>query len=169
MIGAHHQFGQQANGNKLDAHEDEQNRKQKQGPVGQSHAEKLALDGHDEADQNTQRRGEYAHRAKNMQRTGGVAEHEFHGDQIQNHPDCAGYPVFGLAETSGAMIDLDLGKRNAHAAGNGRNEPVHFTVQVDILNNFPAKGFQGAAVIVQSYPGHPGYQAIGHLRGQPPR
>ena len=124
--------------------------------VRQPHAEQRSERAHPEPEE-----------AEDLQRPRRIADQELDGEEIEHHPDGARDAVLRRAVDAPAVVDDVLGDRDAHLAGDRRQEPVHLAVQLHRLHDLGAKHLQRAAIIVELHAGHLRDDPVGNHRRQP--
>ena len=162
VVGARHQLGQQAEGDQLDADEQQHHAEQQQRAIGDA----LVLEQPDVAqvadDQRAEAAGDDADQPEDLQRPRRVVQQELHGREVEDHADGARQSVLGDAGAARAMVDDHLGDRDADLAGDRRQEAVHLAVEAQRLDHLGAKHLQRTAVVVQRHAGRPRDQLVGH-------
>ena len=172
MVGPDHDLGQKAQSDELEADDDEQHRQEKERPVAEAFIEKEPFVRHEHGQARAQKSGQKTEKTENLQRAGRVTLQKFDGHEVEENARGPENGVLGAAPAPRPVVDGNLGQNNAQARGDGGNEAVHLAVETEILDDFPAEGFEGASVVVQFDSGDPGDQPVGdhggNAAGQPP-
>src|SRR4030042_2570195 len=66
-------------------------------------------------------------------------------------------------------MDLNLGDEHSDVRGDGRDEAVELSVELDAFHNLAAKGLGRAAEVMKLDAGETGDQPVGRVRGQAAR
>lgn len=86
---------------------------------------------------------------ENVDGLGPKVPKELHGYQIQHHLERPVDPVLGRAVLARVVVDDDLGDRSACLLDKCREEPVHLTVDLDVLDVLGTINLEGAAHVVE--------------------
>ncbi len=97
--------------------------------------------GHGQQEEKPDGQEREAYASKNLHGFGAVGEEEFDREQIQDHPESSRYSIFRRAELARMVCDRYFRYPGSYPACEGRDEAVHFAIEVDILHNIAAVGF----------------------------
>ena len=105
-----------------------------------------------------------AERAEEVHRAGEIFEQELDGEDVEHHAEGAADAVVGIARGTRHVADGHFDHTRAVKAGQGGNEAVEFAVEVDVLEDFGAVGFEGGAEIAEVHAAGLGHQPVGDAR-----
>src|SRR5215813_7721061 len=100
-------------------------------------------------DQESQTTAAKSKHTKHVQRPGGITDQKLNGQKIEDHPQGSRNPILRVSSEPRAMIHFELGDLGAALVSDGRNETMHFTVELQIFSDFAPHRLQCTAVIVQ--------------------
>ena len=105
-------------------------------------------------------------RAQQVLRPLAVADHEFHGQQIEQALGQPRDAVFRFAELARPMADDDFADAKALGRREHRHEAVQLAVEPNFVHHLAAEGLQAAVVIVQVDARQLAHEPIEHPRRQ---
>src|SRR5579863_2616630 len=167
VIVAHLQLAEQADGEHLDAGDDEHSADNEERTVLIHHVLVRIEDLEGEQDGGDDGAGDdaqSAEAAEEMQRAAHVAEQEADGEQIEEDAEGAADAVVALAALAIHVLDRDFADGRAIPRGERGNEAVHLAVERDVLDDFAAIGLEGSAEVVDVDAGEPGHEPVGAAR-----
>ena len=168
VVVAHLQLAQQADGQQLNAGEDEHAGNHKQRAVLVHYMLMRVEDLHAQQNGRENAAEENAQRAKaaeEVQRPREVLEQKADGEQIEEDAEGAADAVVALAALALHVLDRNLADGGAVPAGQRGNEAMHFTVERNVVDDFAAIGLVGSAEVVNVHVGELGHQPVGAARG----
>src|SRR6202034_3398439 len=163
VVGAGEQLADQTDGEKLNTTDQQGYAEKQQRPVGQHQAfveENLADEGPD-LDCATGAQSGETEQTEKLERPRRIIEQEFHADQIEQHADRARDAVIRFAALARNIRDRNLRDRCPGPARQRRNETVQLAVEIDLVQDFAAIGFERGAKVVQVHARKLGHQSIG--------
>jgi hypothetical protein len=94
-----------------------------------------------------------------------VAEKETDGEQVEEDADGARETVVGLPCCSRRVGDGHFADAGTEPGGERGDEPMHFAVQGDVLDDFAAIGLEGGAEVVNVNSTEDCHEPVGCMRG----
>ena len=162
MVGADHDFSQQAECYELDSDNNEQNCQKEQRPAADPLIHEETLVAEIESDNTACDAADQPENAEYLEWSGGVTQQEFNGEKIENDFHESEYAILGFTVSAGPVMNFYFCDGNADSAGYSGYEAVELAVEVDVFDDFAAKRFQGTAVIMEFDTGHGRDEPIGH-------
>ena len=158
----------QAEQNELDSDDAEEHRKQEKGIAVDLHIlEKLLVEG-ERTEQPSEEDRDQAQSAEEIHGLGGKADQKLDGHQIQRNLEGPQEAVLGSSVPAGVMADRDLGYSGSRPACVDWNEPVHFSIETDMLQDFAPVTLEGASVVAEADAADPADDSIGGARWENP-
>src|SRR5262249_19067079 len=153
----------QTHGDELHAADKQGNGEQQQRAVYRHyvHAASELLKREKAGQSQTQSGSSDAQQTKELQRTSGIIQQEFHDQQIEEFPNGAADAIVALAVFALPIGDGDFRDPRAGGAGQRGNEAVKLTIELNFLDDFAAIGLEGSTKIVQVQAGELGHHPIG--------
>ena len=146
----HLQFAEQADGDHLDARQNQDSSYDEERPVLIHHMLmcKELERGQEDGDSSTEKHSQCAEQPEEVQRPHHVLQQKTNGQQIEEDAEGAADSVVRFAALAIYVLDGNFTDARAVPGRKRRNKAVHLAVQGNVVDHFAAVGLEGRAEVV---------------------